>query len=708
MTEAELSRFLQRKILAAMNEEDGDVSDIRQDSLDYYVGKEYGNERDGFSQVVTRETMEVVEWAKPSIMRALWRDKPATFDPVGQQDEQQAAQETDVVTHVLKKRNNGFLELYQWVNDILMYPNGYVKVWCEKSEREEEATYIGQTLEQIAILENNPDVEILAATETGRGVWNVHIKEQRHITDYLFRAVPPEHVLVDEDLSSIDLDRASMVTHRYKSTWTDLVEQGVDPDLLAKVGSDDSYRWQDETVNRKFHEDENPDNADEDDDSMREYWVHECWGRWDEEGDGLAKRRKAVMIGQTIIPPSEDEYGEDYEGGGLSLEVDYQPFIAASAIVMSHKHIGMSYFECMRDLQLIRSVIKRHILNNAYRHNVPKKYVGERFLLDDGSTEDGLEDAESEYVYADDPAAINYEQEPANIISDLLAVDQSLRDDIQQRTGVAPNISLDPAVLQQATMGAYMGAMEQASQRIELLVRLIAEIGMVPLMRKTRQLLRMYQDVELNIKVSDDWVTVNPQAWREREDMTVAVGLGHRGPTEKLQFYDMLLQKQERALSIGMAKPIHIYNTLEKQVDLADLGNVEEFFLKPDPNMEMPQQPNPQDALIQANMQVEQMKLQAKAQGEAEERQMKQQQWMVEARMKAEKEARDHEARMREVAVKELEAMAKIENMDVDSLLKLQQARELDITNDAAESGVDELLNEFEAAVTQTAAIGGG
>lgn len=708
MDEAALAQFLQRKIADAMNGEDGEVSETRQDSMDYYVGKKYGNERDGFSSVVTRETMETIEWAKPSILRSLLRDKPAVFDAQGQMDERQAEHESQVVNHILTKKNNAFLEVYQWVTDLLMYPNGYLKIWCEEEEIDEEYVLTGVTPPQLMKLEADPNIEIIAASEpkpvivNGQQVieeYEIRVHETGTRKKYCVRATPPEEVLVESSLDSIDLDRSNMVVHRYKATWTDLVEAGHDPDLLMTVGSGEaSYTFDDEEQNRKFYTDEDPDTQDDDggDPSMREYWVHECWGRWDEDGEGKARRRRAIMIGQTIFPPID---GED---GDLSEEVDYQPFVAASAIVMAHRHVGMSFFEIMRDLQLIRSVIKRQILDNAYRHNLPKKYIGERFTdTADGGTgvEEALEDAETEYVYCGDPSAIQFEQQPMNIISDLLAVDNSLKEDIQNRTGVAPNLSLDPAVLQQATMGAYMGAMEAATQRIELIVRLLAEIGMKPACRKVHQLLRLHQDTEMEIKMNDEWVPVDPRTWRERDEMSVTVGLGYRNPAEKLQLYDLLLAKQEKALAMGMTDLSKIYNTLEKQIDLANLGQVEEFFTKPEKGAMPPQQQDPQAGIIQAQMQVEGQKVQQRAEEANAKNQlefMKLMETQAENQRKHEREMKKMELQLQETQGRLMEMMARIENLDITNAKTLQEARQLDIENDATETGMLDLAEQLE------------
>ena len=63
MDESQVVSIVRAKINQALNESGDEISETRMENYDYYVGREYGNERDGFSSVVTREAMEAVEWA---------------------------------------------------------------------------------------------------------------------------------------------------------------------------------------------------------------------------------------------------------------------------------------------------------------------------------------------------------------------------------------------------------------------------------------------------------------------------------------------------------------------------------------------------------------------------------------------------------------------------------------------------------------------
>ena len=401
MDERRLVSLIAKKLDRSLNDQGGEVSDLREDNFDRYYGKPYGNEEEGYSSYVSRECLEVVEWALPSLMKVfLSSDRVVEFDAIGEDDEDQARQETDIINHWLLRKNKGFLMLYELIKDVLMNPVAYAKVWVDEREVTRTESYKGLVQPQLEGLEADERNEVTEVTERVISldelgeqipVFDVRIERRETLKNIVFSALPPEEVAIDRDLTSLDCDEADFICHRVQRTFSYLVEQGYDPEDLENVTEESDKEFNDERVNRLFYEEEHPTGSEDDggdDEPTKTFWVHEIWGMFDVDEDGVAERRHIVMIGDEIF---ENE------------EIDYQPVIACSAIPIPHKHTGMSYIEAVKDLQLISSDLYRQLLNNVYKQNVRKTFMHDNAILDTNETMNQFLDPDSELVLTRTP-----------------------------------------------------------------------------------------------------------------------------------------------------------------------------------------------------------------------------------------------------------------------------------------------------------------
>ena len=99
MQEDELVSIIDQEIRNSLGRDDGDLARQRQNSMEAYYGMALGNEVAGRSQIVTRDVLEVVEWAMPELLDVFTSDDViAHFAPNAEQDEEEAKQATDYVT----------------------------------------------------------------------------------------------------------------------------------------------------------------------------------------------------------------------------------------------------------------------------------------------------------------------------------------------------------------------------------------------------------------------------------------------------------------------------------------------------------------------------------------------------------------------------------------------------------------------------------
>ena len=137
----------------------------------------------------------------------------------------------------------------------------------------------------------------------------------------------------------------------------------------------------------------------------------------------------------------------------------------------------------------------------------------------------------------------------------------------QLRTGVNPNIALDADVLKQSTEGAFTKALDQASQRLELAIRGMAETGVKCAIRKAHRLVREHWSNELALQLRGEWVYVSPREWKERTNLKVSVGIGTRSKQERLAGAMMIAQLQEKLMPMRMVNPEHMYATARLVVE---------------------------------------------------------------------------------------------------------------------------------------------
>ena len=106
MDEELLKATIQQQERQALGWQLGDLAQERAKSLDAYLGKPYGNEQTGRSQVVTSDVADAIEGLMPSLIRVFTSgDDICEFEPFGPEDEEAAKQETDYCNYVLTQKN---------------------------------------------------------------------------------------------------------------------------------------------------------------------------------------------------------------------------------------------------------------------------------------------------------------------------------------------------------------------------------------------------------------------------------------------------------------------------------------------------------------------------------------------------------------------------------------------------------------------------
>ena len=593
--EQEILSILNREIRASSGYIGGEIVSKRKTSLEYYLGKPFGNEQEGRSQVISTDVSDTIEGLMPSLMRIFTAsDNVFECEPVGAEDEEAAKQATDYLNYIFYKQNNGFTALYTAFKDALIQKNGILKVFWDEAEKTNREEYRKLTDDEFIDLTKDPEVNVSNHTE-----YEEELKDdQGEVLDTIkyhdcvihktskygkvnIEPIPPEEFLIERRAKSIE--DANFIAHRTNMTRTQLIEMGYDADIINNLPiGDTNYYLEDRNI--RFQETDFSAPQDRGDDSTDEVLIHECYARIDINGDGKAELVKACIAGDSA-----------YKILGIE-EIDSMPFVSVTPIMMPHRFYGRSVSELVEDIQLIKSTVMRQMLDNMYLTN------NNRVAIQDGQV--AMDD-----LLTNRPGGIvRTKQPPSNVIlplqsqpiteqaSGMLSYLDAVKESRTGQTRQSQGIQADS--LNNKTATGLNQILTQSQMRLELIARTFAETGVKDLARKIFELVCKYQQKEHIVRIRGKFVPMKPYEWRDRMNVSVAVGLGTGSKEQQLILLNSILERQLQAINLqqNVFGPVvnvkNIYHTLKKLVENAGLGNVEPYFMDPDVGQsQMPQLP---------------------------------------------------------------------------------------------------------------------
>jgi hypothetical protein len=662
MDENKLKAIIDSEIWSSLGYIQTETTGERQQALEYYLRRPYGNEVEGKSQVVTGEVAEVVDGALPQLMRIFASsDNVVEFEPVREGDEPLAKQATTYVNHVFYKDNDGFSVLHNWFKDALLQKVGVVKVYWNDETNITRESYKGLTEDELLLIMQDEEVEIVSIDTKEAIDENLNprspvpthdVKVRKTIRNGTVRVenVPPEEFLISKRARNIQ--DSPFCAHRKLITRSELIAMGFEPKIVEGLPTGDALEFSPERIAR-YTRGEQPTDMMSQDHSMQLCEVYECYIRVDYNDDGVAELRKITYCGTTILA---DE------------DCDYIPFHSICPLPIPHKFYGQSLADRAMDLQLIKSTVTRQMLDNLYlTNNYRVGAVEGQVNLDDllTSTAGGV-------VRLKNPNALV----PLTVQSSAGQSFPMLEylDSVQaKRTGVSDTQQgLDPNVLQNTTATAVATMSSAANGKLELIARIFAETGVKSLFQSVFRLICKYQKQARTLRITGQYVSFNPREWSEQYGVSINVGLGNGSRTDQLATLQMILSKQEQIIQgYGLSNPVvdikQYRDTLARMIHMAGFKDASSFLkdISPEQNAQLsqPQEPQP-DSNVQATQilaQVEREKAQLRAQTESAKLDLERQQ------MELDNARKQLELQMQEAKL-QADAQAQAQKSQSDSL----------------------------------------
>jgi len=589
MDDLELKGIVSRMQRDATGYVSSEITQERNQNLEYYLGEPFGNEVEGRSQVISRDVMDVVEWILPSIMATFHgSEKPVEFSPVGPEDEAYADQATDYINYVYTVDNPGFMITHAWVKDALIQKVGFVKHYAEEQTSYTTERYEGLSEDEVALLLSDEALEVVSQDEQtivtpvivdleGREVEDVEVTltnlEVRRAKTWMKTCVvnvPPEEFSIERGARS--LEDARFMAHQTQKTRTQLIEAGYDADLInglaAWVQDERETEEEDTRHNKEEFGEDRPEGADKSTDLID---ILEAIVYVDYDGDGIAERRRVVIANDNVLLENE--------------EFDDPLFTDFCTIPMPHTVWGLAVADLLRDVQIIKSSIMRTALDSLNLSIDPEKIVDVNKVGD--YMEDFLSPKVPGKLYRQNaPGGIEFRERPWGGDKAFAMLDYM--DRVREgRTGVSQvTAGMNPDMLKgNVTRDAFNQTLTAAQQRVELIMRIFAETAFKKLMRNLLKLVTKYQDEERVIRLRNEFVPIDPRGWNAEMDVTVNVGLGTNNKEQQMGSLMTIAQFQKEALlhpeGRRMVTLDHIYNTYEQMTKTAGYPSVDPFFRDP-------------------------------------------------------------------------------------------------------------------------------
>jgi len=587
-----------------------------QTSLDAYLGNPNGKEVEGKSQVTSTDVADAIEWIMPQIMRAFtMNNEVVVFDPVHEGDEEQAEIESEYVYEVIMKQNEGFILLHTMIKDALMQRNGILKVFYEKEVTEFTNDYTGITDNEFNAIVSQPNVEVLSHSAGEDTLAMIDFKQamdefkkkfdqfqqmppekQRELMQQMppeamqppqpppplhdikvkytnqngkvvIVAVPQEEFRYTSDHNSISLEKCRFTAHVFQATNTELREYGVSQEMLEEMPEDNSYtdreyrfQLQGETV---FYGDYTEDP------SMNLKEVAECNMLIDLEGDGIASLWKILVAGGDT--PTHVLHKE---------KINMMPWVTTTAILMSHKFQGLSIYDRLREIQEQKTALWRNMFDNLYLQNNQRVEVVEGQV----NLDDLMVNRSGGIVRVKRIGAINPLVTPQ--IGDSAYTMMNYLDKVAAgRTGVSAEGGTAPQDIGDRVGSQGLQELMNAKQElVGLIIRVIAETGVKPLMRKVRDLCTYHQDAIVDFRFRGKWVKINPKTWQNRTNCTVRVGAGTGDHNDQIAALRELGAYQERIHQMPSQPLVDMqgsFNIIDQFCKLSGLNGANQYFIDP-------------------------------------------------------------------------------------------------------------------------------
>src|SRR6185437_15616224 len=491
------------------------------------------------------------------------------------------------------QENNGVMLLQDFFKDALLLRNGYAEVFTKEATEVTEERYRGLSEMQVtALLQDTADeqIEVVEQREYQSDIhlplpqippgapapaqplvqpvtqFDLTIKRKKKVKRTEVICLPPEEMRISPKTRG-DMEDCPFASHVTVKTRSDLKAEGYEAawvDSLPGTPIAGTAEWFEMDALARNQVVDQLSLSNPADRAMQEIRLSRVVMRVDYDGDGIAELRRIVVGGDQI---------------GENEVIEETPFVSCTPKRMPHRHTGISLYDEVMDLQILKTTMLRQGLDNF------TIATNTRFAVDwtKANFDDLLTSRYGGVVRGDGPPQnwIMPLESPSNLMTQVVPALQYLDELKTMRTGIGKQMmSPDPDDLQNVTKGAQMAAVSAAALKVEMIARLLAE-GVKRIFKKIHGELMRNQDKPLWFEMSGKWLEVDPSSWRRRTKISVNVGLGSGNQEEMRANLMLLWQAQQQLGQMGLVGPQQAYDTFKLWCEALGFNTPERFAMDP-------------------------------------------------------------------------------------------------------------------------------
>jgi hypothetical protein len=547
---------------------DGDeISNAREEALNYYFQRARGDEVAGRSAVVSGDVSAMVEATLAQMAEAFSSDRICDFDPLDSSDEDQAQLESEAVQWFCMGRENGFLEFMSAIKEALLLRNGVIR--CEAEDITSRRTKrLGNVFpDALGELTSQPGV---VDFEYDKDTLELRLTLEKTSREFKLQSVPLENFLYHSEWYKPCLTRIPICAERHVSTRAEMIGMGLPKSKMMDLTAHRMDLKAESQARNPKHAKHATQAMDKSQELVEWYEVHARA----EAGNGIDELRRICF---------------HYTDSEILLD-EPAPFLklaSGTAILNPHRFTGISLFDKLKQNQDMRTALRRALLDNV-NATTKNRLAGLDGVVNEDDATDGrvnnlvrVKNVVPDVRQALMPLAVP--DTSANILANL----ESTARERSEMGGAA----LDLQTAQMQIGGDRMGSqgLEKAYSVAEQLSASMMKTLASTLIRETfllaHKTLREYFDEPVPIKRNGKWQYVVPSEWPERYSVTVKPGMSPGERSRRVNAMTQVINSQMMLADKGMDEVLVNLDSFNRALldwaRLSEVQNPEQYFLDP-------------------------------------------------------------------------------------------------------------------------------